>query len=413
MLLPISTDTSVRRTPWANYGLIGVCIAIHAVWVMAAGMRPPGALTQAVAALRELGTLQGIRPQFHEFITYQFLHLNFAHIAGNMLFLWIFGNPVNAKMGNLPYLLFYLAGGVFAATIYTMSHDNAIIGASGSIAAVTTAYLVLYPRSHITVLYWFFLIGTFEVPSMWMIGFKLIFWDNILAPRMIGESTIAFGAHLAGYGFGFVATILLLALHALPRDQFDLVALWRRWLQRTRFKSAASDPETRARMQFGRVARSVSARAAEAGPTIDPADPTHRLRAEIAEALSRRDWDRAAALYEKLNEIDPRQVLPRQQQLDVANRLYTLNRLPQAAAAYDAFLRHYPSAPESVHVRLLLGIIYARDLQQYEAAEGHLTLSLAALADPKRRQQCLHWLDICAQKLGHPPPQSESGTDTH
>ncbi len=412
MFLPISTDTSVRRTPWVNYGLIGTCIAIHAIWVVAAGARPPGALTHAVAAFREMGTLQGIRPQLHEFITYQFLHANFAHIAGNMLFLWIFGNPVNAKMGHLPYLLFYLAGGIFAATIYGFSHDHALIGASGSIAAVTTAYLVLYPRSHITVLYWWFIIGTFEVPSMWMIVFKLIFWDNILAPQWIGESNIAFDAHLAGYGFGFVATILMLALRALPRDQFDLVALWHRWLQRTRFKSATSSPEAQARMRFGRVARPVSD-GPHAETATEPADPTLRIRAEISEALRSRDWDRAATLYEKLNEIDPRQVLPRQQQLDVANRLYTLHRLPQAAAAYDAFLRHYPTAPESVHVRLLLGIIYARDLQQYEVAEGHLTLCLTALTDIKRRQQCLHWLATCARELGNPPPEGYHEPGTH
>jgi hypothetical protein len=58
-----------------------------------------------------------------------------------------------------------------------------------------------------------------------------------------------------------------------------------------------------------------------------------------------------------------------------------------------------------VHVRLLLGIIYARDLQQYEVAEGHLLKCLGRLSDEKRRQQCVHWLNVCAEALGHPMPK--------
>ena len=77
-----------------------------------------------------------------------------------------------------------------------------------------------------------------------------------------------------------------------------------------------------------------------------------------------------------------------------------LGRLPQAAAAYEKFLSAYPGSPESDHVRLLLGIIYARDLQQYEVAEGHLRELLGRLNDDRRRQQCQHWLTIAEQAQG-------------
>jgi len=318
-----------------------------------------------------------------------------------MLFLWVFGNPVNAKMGDLPYLLFYLSGGVFAAAGFMLGNSAPMVGASGAIAAVTTAYLALFPRSYITIIYWFIFIGTFELPSMIMIILKMILWENILAPQMIGESNVAFDAHLAGYAYGFVASALLLALRALPRDQFDIVALWRRWLQRRQMQAAMADPQTRARAEFGRVARPISVD--ELGGISAPKpDRLTELRMQIAESLAHNDRDAAAALYGTLMELDPRQVLARTQQLDVANQLYTLGQLPQAAAAYEKFLSTYPNSPEADHVKLLVGIIYARDLQQYEMAEAHLSQLLARLTDDRRQQQCQHWLAVAARGLGRP-----------
>src|SRR5688572_24986200 len=121
-MIPISTDTPIRRTPWVNYGLIAVNIFIHMLGYLssAPGMGP--------AQWREAGVLDGADPQLYQFFTYQFLHgEGLAHLAGNMLFLWVFGNPVNAKMGHIPYVFFYLAGGVFAATGYLWTHDNEMV----------------------------------------------------------------------------------------------------------------------------------------------------------------------------------------------------------------------------------------------------------------------------------------------
>jgi len=101
-------------------------------------------------------------------------------------------------------------------------------------------------------------------------------------------------------------------------------------------------------------------------------------------------------------EVDPHQVLARQQQLEVANQLYTLNLLPQAVAAYEKFLSHYAPSDEADQVELLLGIIYARDLKQYEVAEEHLQQSLSRFTDEKRRDQCRHWLNVVNEALGRP-----------
>lgn len=400
MFIPISTDTSIRRVPWVNYGLVTANLLVFLITeaIHTGGRQGPSSTFELYLRL------DGQSPQLYQFFTYQFLHAGFAHIAGNMLFLWVFGNAVNAKMGHGPYLLFYLAGGIFAAAAYCFSNDHPLVGASGSIAAVTGAYLALFPRSHITVLYWFIVIGTFELPSMLMIVFKLILWDNIMAPAMVGESNIAFGAHLAGYAFGFAGLAGMLWTHAMPRDQFDVIALWRRWLQRQAMASAMSDPNAQARAQFGRVARPVSVDAVNTtdGDPATSSDPIVRLRAEIADKLDRKEFENAAGLYEKLMEIDPRQVLPRQQQLDIGNQLCFGGRTPQAAATYEKFLNQYPTAQEADQVRLLLGIIYARDLHQYEIAESHLAKLLGKLPDSKHEEKCRYWLNIALTSLGKP-----------
>lgn len=399
MFLPIATDTSVRRTPWVNYGLIGLNVFVFMLGNTLAGPRGHG----AIASLMHQSVLQGDEPRVFQFFTYQFLHADLFHLGGNMLFLWLFGNAVNAKMGHLPYLFFYLAGGEAAAIGYLINHSSAMVGASGAIAAVTTAYLAMFPRSHITILYWWFFIGTFELPSMIMIVFKMIIWDNIISPKFGGASNVAFDAHLAGYAFGFFSIAILLAIGALPRDQFDIIALWKRWMQRRGLREALADPQAQARAQYGRVARPVSLDDVQVRLAEPAADsPLTQLRSQISAALERGDRQEAALLYERLLEMDPRQVLGRMQQLDVANQLYSAEHFPQAAAAYEKFLSNYPSSPETPHIKLLLGIIYARDLHQYEVAQEHLKQCLDRITDDRRRDQAQHWLRIADEALGRP-----------
>lgn len=402
MFIPIATSTSVHRTPWANYALLGANILVYILLGRAGDPTPlgKGLLAPLILKVADL--------HLHQFVSYQFLHGGLWHLAGNMLFLWIFGNAVNAKMGNGPYLLFYLAGGVAAAIGQLWIAPASMVGASGAIAAVTTAYLVLFPRSDVTVLYWWFFIGKFEIRSMYLIIFKMILWDNLLAPSMIpeGQSNVAFEAHLAGYAFGFAATVLLLLVRILPRDQFDLVALSKRSLQRKQMRSAMADPNAQARAQLGRVARPVSVRDV---PRRSPHEERIiELRGRISDALGRGERDGAARLYEEVLELDARQVLTRTSQLEVAYHYYTSQRSPQAAAAYEKYLSNYPNDPQATEVELLLGIIYARDLQQYEVAKGHLERVHEQLTDDKRIAQCRHWLDVVHQALR---PADSAGTD--
>ena len=111
MLIPIRTETPIRGTPLANYALIGLNVLFFLV--LDSSGRP-----QLQQFKDQHLVLHADAPQVHEFATYQFIHADWMHLAGNMVFLWVFGNAVNAKLGHVAYVLFYLAAGVFAALGY-------------------------------------------------------------------------------------------------------------------------------------------------------------------------------------------------------------------------------------------------------------------------------------------------------
>jgi len=402
LAFPIRTDAPVRRPPFVNYALIGLNVLVFIV----AGAT---ATIPEIPNLKALFALQSGQPKFYQFITYQFMHADIWHLVGNMVFLWVFGNAANSKMGHLAYLLFYLSGGVFAGAGFAALYDNPLVGASGAIAAVTTAYLVLFPQSEVAVFYWFwFTLGTAHIQALLIIGLKIILYDNLIAPRLAAsgqESGVAYAAHWAGYLYGFFLSLLMLALRALPRDQYDILALWKRSYQRAQMRHAMTDPDAQARAAYGRVARPVGAVMGRPVQPVEPEIPAEvtTLRTEISDALGDNNYKLAVELWEKLVSRYPDQCLPRRQMQDVANSLVTLNRFPQAAAAYERYLKNYPLAPDRDQIRLLLGIIYARNLQQYETAATHLRESLTRLTQPQQRDTATQWLNVVSAALNQPP----------
>ncbi|MFQ5463647.1 MAG: rhomboid family intramembrane serine protease [Phycisphaerae bacterium] len=400
LILPIRTESASHRTPTINYAIIGVNML---VFLVLGDML----LGRTLSGVRdEYMVFHSAQPAIYQFFTYQFVHADAWHLLGNMLFLWVFGNSVNSKMGDLPYLLFYLAGGVFAAWGYALVRDDVfqLVGASGAIAAVTTAYLALFPRSRVTVLIWFFFIHFVEVSAMVIIGLKIIVWDNVIAPSLSGGGQIATGAHLAGYIFGFVAALGMLLLRALPRDQFDILALWSRWNRRRVYASTVAQSPHASRGWVGARAGAFQ----EKPPT--KAEREHletiaALRGEVAEAIEQRDFARAFTLHGRLLGLDERQCLSERHQLDIAREYYGAGRFGEAATAMERFAKCYPRSSELGNIMLLLGIIYARDLRQYDDANKLLTRTLETVRDEKRRAQCLRWLTDVRAALGKPAPE--------
>jgi len=306
------------------------------------------------------------------------------HIVGNMFFLYLFGNNVNDKLGSISYLCLYLGGSAFAGIGHTILHTNPVLGASGAVAAVTGAYLVLFPQTLITVLYWFLFIGTMELPALYFIIFKLIVWDNLIEPKF-APAAIAYGAHLAGYGFGIAAMLLMLATGLIGSSHFDLWAMLKRWNQRRRYRDVVSngyDPFT------GRTSRRIKVKEVKTAAQKQQEEKNKQLRSDIGSRMLERNLPAAAELYLELMEVDSAQVPPRQYLLDIANQLASDNKQAESAAAYEKFLTHYSNYEYTEQVELMLGILYSRYLDKPDLAVKHLRAAAEKLSDPGQLKMC-------------------------
>ncbi|OHB61056.1 MAG: hypothetical protein A2168_08485 [Planctomycetes bacterium RBG_13_50_24] len=388
MLLPIRTSIQPRRTPYANYALVAVNVAIFLLSFFP-HVEAFGGDTEYIRNWANQFVLDP-RPGhlfLWQFVSYAFLHAGLMHIVGNMFFLYLFGNNVNDKLGHIGYLSFYLAGAVFSGIGHTLLSGSSVLGASGAVAAVTGAYLVLFPQTLITVIYWFFFIGTMELPAMYFIAFKLIIWDNMVEPRFAPPVAIAYGAHLAGYIFGIGAMVVLLATHILSGSNYDLWAMIKLWNRRRRYRDAVSsgyDPYT-GRTKARRIkVQEVIKSAAEQQKD----EQLRQLRSEISDRMTQRNLPAAAQLYIELMEQDSEQILPGKQLLDIANQLAGENKHAESARAYEQFLTHYGTYEYAEQVELMLGIIYARYLNQPASAVKHLQIAEKKLADPGQLKMC-------------------------
>ena len=139
-------------------------------------------------------------------LTSMFLHGGFLHIAGNMLYLWIFGNNVEDAMGRLRFIVFYFLCGVIAAYSHALANASStvpMIGASGAISGVLGAYLMLYPRARVLTLVAFgFYVRTVQLPAMFVLGFWFVLqFLSALISAGTGEG-IAWYAHVGGFFAG-------------------------------------------------------------------------------------------------------------------------------------------------------------------------------------------------------------------
>jgi rhomboid family protein len=163
------------------------------------------------------GPYPGQIPTWQTAFTSMFLHGGFLHIAGNMLFLAIFGPNVEGAMGYFRYIVFYLVGGVIALAAQTAVDPNSMVptlGASGAIAAVLGGYIVLYPRARVlTLVFIIFFVTIIEVPAIFLLGFwfleQIYFGSAGLAQPTGGGGGVAYFAHVGGFLFGLAAIRLL------------------------------------------------------------------------------------------------------------------------------------------------------------------------------------------------------------
>ena len=231
-MIPLRDTIPSRSVPLVNGALIAACVGVFVLQLLAgkggdALVSTFGFVPARLFHAAELGPGSlafGVVGLFSS----MFLHGGLLHLAGNMLFLWIFGDNVEDALGHGRYFLFYLGSGVLAALFQGFLATTSLVpmvGASGAIAGVLGAYFVLYPHARVvTVVPLFLLFPLVEVPAFLflLLWFLLQFWQgsaSLLAAGKASGGGVAWWAHVGGFAAG-IGLLLLLRPRRRPAPRY-------------------------------------------------------------------------------------------------------------------------------------------------------------------------------------------------
>lgn len=226
-MIPLKDEIKTRRVPVVNYVLILINVAVFIYQFVNASQMEAIVSRYAMipANITTAFTVENLRPV----ITSMFMHAGWVHLLANMLYLWIFGDNIEDRLGHFGYLNFYLAGGFAAAALHVLINPLSTVptvGASGAIAAVLGAYLVLYPKARI---YTFIPIGFWAqlrlVPAAVVLGLWFVLQLFSGFATLGGGSDVggtAFWAHIGGFVFGVLIGFLF-----KPRETSE--SKYRQW----------------------------------------------------------------------------------------------------------------------------------------------------------------------------------------
>lgn len=236
LVIPLRDANPTRRTPYVTLAIIALNIIAFFLWqpltnaqdptnVSVAGTRLTrgelftfchGAIPEEVSDLEpipDLARVCGGKSVLESIFTSMFMHGGLLHIAGNMLYLWVFGNNVEDRMGRIPFILFYLVAGVVAVYSQVLPDPHSavpLIGASGAIAGTLGAYLVMFPHARVlTLVPIFFFLQVAELSAVIVLGF----WFVLQALQGVGSlggqvGGVAWWAHIGGFAFGALVALL-------------------------------------------------------------------------------------------------------------------------------------------------------------------------------------------------------------
>ena len=225
-MFPINDNNPTRTTAYVTYALITINIL---VFIYELSLTPPQlerffqlysvVPKELTASLNAIPVAQVV-PEPLTLVTSQFLHGGFAHIFGNMLFLWIFGNNIEDQLGHIKYLIFYIACGILAALaqwIFSTQSGIPSLGASGAIAGVLGAYILRFPRARVRTLLFLGPFITFpQIPAIFFLGIwfvqqTLYGFASLSVRTNVGMESggVAYFAHIGGFVFGAILGPLL------------------------------------------------------------------------------------------------------------------------------------------------------------------------------------------------------------
>jgi membrane associated rhomboid family serine protease len=220
-MFPYKDDNPTNTFPFITIGIIALNVIVFLLQLMADvdGKRIVYAYGAIPHNIVSFESTQPIHPLLTIF-TSMFMHGGFFHIFGNMLYLWIFGNNIEDRLGHFRFVLFYLFCGIIAALSHTLSAASSgvpMIGASGAVSGVLGAYLLLFPMARVhTIIFLGFFIQSVQIPALIVIGFWAIIQavNGLLMQGMPSHGGVAWLAHAGG----FLAGLITIKLWQLGRS---------------------------------------------------------------------------------------------------------------------------------------------------------------------------------------------------
>ena len=215
-MLPLSDHNPSRTTPVVNILLIGVNVLLF-FWELAQGPNLERELFN-VAFIPARFWYSPLHPlNIIGIFVSMFLHGGWLHLGGNMLYLWIFGDNIEDRLGHFKYLVFYLLSGIAATLAHAVANPASrvpSIGASGAIAGVLGAYVLLFPKQRVTTLIPIFIFITVrEIPAVFLLGFwfvlQLFTGAATLGGNMADTGGVAYFAHIGGFVAGMVLVVVM------------------------------------------------------------------------------------------------------------------------------------------------------------------------------------------------------------
>jgi membrane associated rhomboid family serine protease len=216
-LIPYKDDNPTSTFPFVTIGIIVLNILIFLFEVASqSGIKDVtyayGAIPHYILTFEKN---QPVHPALTIFSS-MFMHGGFFHLGGNMLYLWIFGNNIEDRLGHIRFIFFYIFCGIVSAYAYAVTNSHSLIpmiGASGAVSGILGAYLLLFPRTHVhTLVFLGFFITTVRIPALIVIGFWAIlqFVNGLLSTGLNEGGGVAWFAHIGGFLIGLLTIKLWL-----------------------------------------------------------------------------------------------------------------------------------------------------------------------------------------------------------
>ncbi|MBI4655043.1 MAG: rhomboid family intramembrane serine protease [Nitrospirae bacterium] len=210
-MIPFKDNNPTSTFPFVTIGLIALNTIVFIFKFFYSGDPRQIVFTYGAIPnyLLTLNTMQPVHPVLTVF-TSMFMHGGLFHIAGNMLYLWIFGNNIEDRLGHMRFIIFYLISGIAAAYSHAITEPTSMIpmvGASGAVSGILGAYILLFPHARISTLIFFgFFVRVITLPALFVIGFWIAiqFINGLLSKGVVNQGGVAWFAHIGGFVFGII-----------------------------------------------------------------------------------------------------------------------------------------------------------------------------------------------------------------